>query len=77
MSGVYLCSPTNSQMFTTCCKAAICDDQQKCPRCKKDVYPFYEGMSDKDRDEAAGGYWHHNTRIARWNRAYKPSRAAK
>ena len=70
MADVYLCSPTNSTMFTTCCRVAICDDQQKCPRCKKYVYPFSEGMSDDDRAEAAGGYHNHNTRMARWRRAY-------
>ena len=30
---VFLCSPTNSQMFTTCCECAVCDDQSECPRC--------------------------------------------
>jgi hypothetical protein len=74
MPGVFLCSPTNSTMFTTCCKVAICDDQQKCPRCTKDVYPFYEGMSQMERDEAHGGYHHHNTRRARWNQAYRGRR---
>lgn len=71
MSDVYLCSPTNSQMFTTCCETAICSDEQKCPRCGIDVYPFFEGMSDKDRDEYSGGYWHSNTDRMRWKRAYK------
>ena len=70
MSSVYLSSPTNSQMFTTCCHLAICDDQQKCPGCKQDVYPFYKGMSDREREEAAGGYYHHTTHLARWSRAY-------
>jgi hypothetical protein len=65
MPSVYHCSPTNSTFFTTCCQVAICDGQQKCPRCKMDVYPFYGGMSDKDRDLAAGGYYNHNTRMAR------------
>ena len=74
MPSVYLCSPTNSTFFTTCCRVAICDDQQKCPACKKDVYPFDERMTDAERDEAAGGYHHHNTHMARWNAAYKPSR---
>ena len=65
MSSVFHCSPTNSTHFTTCCEVAICDDQQKCPRCRKDVYPFYEGMAEKDRQVAAGGYYNHNTRRAR------------
>ena len=68
MSSVYHCSPTNSTNFTTCCEVAICDDQQKCPRCHKDVYPFYEGMTDQERREASSGYYNHNTRTAR-NRA--------
>lgn len=33
MGSVYLCSKTNSQMFTTCCDAAICHDQRECPAC--------------------------------------------
>lgn len=39
MSTVYLCSPTNSTMFTTCCNVAICDDQSRCPNCKLEVIP--------------------------------------
>ena len=70
MSSVFLCSPTNSQMFTTCCETAICDDQAKCPRCKKDVYPFYEDMPDKERFE----YSRHQVNMSRWNRAYKGKR---
>jgi hypothetical protein len=65
MPGVFYCSPTNSTFFTTCCETAICDHQQKCPRCKADVYPFYEGMDERDRDEAAGGYYNHNTQMRR------------
>lgn len=38
-----------SKVFTTCCKTAICDDQQKCPSCGNDVYPFNERMTDKER----------------------------
>lgn len=72
MSAVFLCSPTNSTMFTTCCQVAICDDQQKCPRCKADVYPFFNGMSDEERAQAAGGYYNYNTRTARWHKAYRP-----
>ena len=39
MPSVYLCSPTNSTMFTTCCNVAICDEQENCPRCKERVEP--------------------------------------
>lgn len=69
MAGVFYCSPTNSTFFTTCCETAICDHEQRCPRCKKDVYPFVEGMTDEERDRAAGGYYNHNTRMARANYA--------
>lgn len=69
MPSVYYSSQTNSTFFTTCCRVAICDHQQKCPNCKKDVYPFYEGMTDKERDEAEGGYYHHNTHLARMSAA--------
>ena len=65
MSGVFHCSPTNSTKFTTCCEVAICADQQRCPRCGDEVYPFYRGMPDSERTEAAGGYYNHNTRTAR------------
>lgn len=33
IKSVFLCSPTNSQMFTTCCEAAICNDEVRCPNC--------------------------------------------
>lgn len=33
MSDVYLDSPTNSTIFTTCCRVAILDRQTHCPRC--------------------------------------------
>lgn len=28
---------TNSTMFTECCEVAICDDEPRCPSCKRDV----------------------------------------
>lgn len=65
MSRVFYCSPTNSTFFTTCCEVAITDDQEKCPVCRKDVYPFHENMTPRERAEAGGGYYHHNTRMAR------------
>ena len=37
--GVYLDGPTNSTMFTTCCEVAICDHQDHCPKCGKEVFP--------------------------------------
>lgn len=48
MPSVYLCSPTNSTMFTTCCQVAICDDQKRCPKCKAEIYP-----------ETPRGRWEH------------------
>jgi hypothetical protein len=63
MPSVFLCSPTNSQMFTTCCETAICDDQGKCPRCGQDVTPYVPGNR-------------HATSMARWERAYGPTRRA-
>ena len=73
MSSVRYSGPTNSTFFTTCCGTAICDEQQKCPRCKADVYPFHERMTDKERAGAAGGYYNHNTRMARMSRARQRS----
>ena len=51
VSGVYLCSPTNSTMFTTCCHTAICDDQANCPSCGVEVLPH----SSRGRWEYAYG----------------------
>jgi hypothetical protein len=73
MASVFYCSPTNSTFFTMCCQVAICDDEQKCPRCRQDVYPFFEGMSDEDRAQAAGGYYNHNTRMMRMSAAKRNS----
>lgn len=39
MASVFLCSPTNSTMFTTCCQVAINDDQANCPVCKAEILP--------------------------------------
>lgn len=38
-AGVIRLNPngTNSTMFTECCETAICDDQSKCPSCKRDI----------------------------------------
>lgn len=53
-SNVYLCSPTNSTMFTSCCHCAICDDQSNCPKCGKYVFGWDFG----------------NVGAARWSMAY-------
>lgn len=55
---VYLSSPTNSQMFTTCCNSAICSDQKQCPSCKKYVYGH-----DAESDHQRG--------VLRWMYAFK------
>lgn len=39
MATVYLCSPTNSTMFTTCCDCAVSDNQNACPNCGQAVEP--------------------------------------
>lgn len=62
MKRVFLCSPTNSQMFTECCSTAICDNEAWCPKCREEVYPG-EGKSD------------HQRHMARWEMAYGPTRA--
>ena len=61
MIGVFLCSPTNSTMFTNCCQVAICDDQGLCPRCEKEVYPGLDASS-------------HSRGVSRWEMAYGPTR---
>lgn len=58
---VFLCSPTNSTTFTTCCHVAICDDQALCPHCKREIDPppsnnrFYATRSG--RYDAPGFKW--------------------
>ena len=60
-AGVFLCSPTNSTMFTECCETAICNDETKCPKCKRNVIG-----DDADSDHKRG--------MIRWNYAYKGPR---
>ena len=63
MISVFLCSPTNSTMFTRCCQVAICDDQANCPRCGQEVYPGADATQ-------------HQRRVSRWNMAFGPTRRA-
>ncbi len=72
MSGVFLSSATNSTMFTQCCSVAICNDESKCPSCREDVYPFYDGMSDEDRAELSLGAYSSPVGRRRWRYAYSP-----
>jgi len=37
-ASVYLCSPTNSTIFTRCCDTAILSHEKKCPSCDGLVY---------------------------------------
>lgn len=41
-------SGTNSTMFTECCQTAICDDQPKCPSCRRDVIS-HDAKSNHER----------------------------
>ena len=43
---VFLSSPTNSTLFTTCCRVAICANQECCPKCEGKIWP---GTSRGDR----------------------------
>lgn len=63
MKRVFLCSPTNSQMFTECCSVAICSDQARCPGCMEEVYPGEDCSA-------------HQRQGSRWEMAYGPVRRA-
>lgn len=62
MATVYLASPTNNTMFTTCCEVAILDHQTRCPHCGQDVIPH--GLRDRweiaYRPIARGERWYGN-----------------
>lgn len=62
MPTVYLDSPNNSTMFTSCCHVAICNDEERCPQCKEEVAP----RSMRERWETAYGP------IRRGQRGYGP-----
>jgi len=38
---------TNSTMFTSCCRVAICSDQRRCPGCGEDVIGADEESNHK------------------------------
>lgn len=61
MNRVFLCSPTNSTMFTSCCQVAILDDEALCPHCKAEVYPGKDASTNQRRN-------------SRWEMAYGPTR---
>lgn len=60
---VFLCSPTNSTMFTNCCRTAINDDQVHCPVCKSEVYPGADATN-------------HQRHMSRWNWAFGAQKRA-
>jgi hypothetical protein len=66
MATVYLDSPTNSTLFTTCCNVAINDDQKACPQCRRTITP-----------EAASSRWERAygpiRRKERWYGNYSPN----
>jgi len=66
MSDVRLSGPTNSQLFTTCCGLAICEDQERCPGCNVSVWPFDDDMEPDERNQ----YERHEVRQLRWRRAF-------
>ena len=56
--GVFLCSPTNSTMFTKCCECAICNYETRCPNCRGLIIG-HEYESDHERG------------VVRWRYAFK------
>lgn len=58
MGYVYLCSPYNSTMFTTCCHVAICDNQKRCPSCGRLIIG-HDASSDHDRHMLRWFYAYH------------------
>lgn len=64
MSSVYLCSPTNSTMFTTCCNVAILEREKECPKCADIIYPF-----EREDDQ----FSENDIRRLRWSKAYHTS----
>lgn len=55
-SRVYVCSPTNSQLFTSCCDVAITPKEEKCPKCNN-IVSGYDSNSE------------HRTNRMRWSMA--------
>ena len=55
MIGVFLCSPTNSQMFTNCCQTAICSNQGRCPKCGKAMVRGLRAVTDFDYEFQLAG----------------------
>jgi len=53
---------TNSTMFTECCGVAICDDEARCPHCKREIIGF-DADTCHERGEIR---WRHATR--HWKR---------
>ena len=66
MPSVYLSSPTNSTLFTTCCNVAILGTEPNCPRCRQEVQP----SGSRSRWSAAYGPI---DRGFRWYGNYRPN----
>jgi len=60
-AGVHKLSPngTNSTHFTECCDVAICSDESKCPKCKRNIigYDMNENERAKIRWKSATSHW--------------------
>lgn len=54
-SGVSLCNPYNSTIFTNCCGCAITTREKQCPKCQR----YVVGWDSENPDRS------------RWNYAYK------
>lgn len=57
MTYVHIDSPTNSTIFTNCCRVAITDRETHCPACEQEVMP---GADSTEQQRAR----------SRWNWAY-------
>lgn len=64
--GVFHANEFNSTFFTRCCEVAICDNQESCPGCGKQVVPA------KDRWKSASGEKHIAIQL-KWREKYRAS----
>jgi hypothetical protein len=68
MAGVRYSGPNNSTLFSTCCDAAVCDDQACCPVCGEEIEPKdARSRHDKALRQQLGpdGYAAHRAHVAR------------
>ena len=75
--GVHLSGPNNSQVFTDCCGAVICEDQQRCPECRELVIGW-DAETDAKRDRVRWELaYHHGDAFAasgKWLRVWETNR---